>query len=117
MVKVECEECYNTMATSDYLTCLPGLYWDRDIPDCQCGYLDIFEWQFTFCLLVHPVRFVVVYCPGLDAPANGTKTGNETACGSVVSFTCDAGLELRGPLKRTCMTDGSWSGDETICDG
>jgi fibulin 1/2 len=92
-VKVECDECYSTMSAADSLTCLPELYWDNDVPTCQ-----------------------LIHCSELDAPSNGTKAGTETACRSVISFTCDVGLELKGSSQRECMSDGTWSGDETICD-
>jgi len=31
------------------------------------------------------------------------------------SFTCDSGYELTGSDTRTCQSDGSWSGTETMC--
>ena len=58
-----------------------------------------------------------MYCPDLDTPANGTKIENGTACGSIVLFFCDSGLELRGSDQRECLSNGSWSGQETTCDG
>jgi len=33
------------------------------------------------------------------------------------SFTCNTGYELTGSDNRTCQSDGSWSGTETICTG
>ena len=31
------------------------------------------------------------------------------------SFTCNTGYELTGSDTRTCQSDGSWSGTETMC--
>ena len=31
------------------------------------------------------------------------------------SFKCNTGYELTGSDNRTCQSDGSWSGSETIC--
>ena len=31
------------------------------------------------------------------------------------SFTCNTGYELTGSDTRTCQSDGSWSGSETMC--
>ena len=31
------------------------------------------------------------------------------------SFTCNTGYELTGSDTRTCQSDGSWSGNETMC--
>ena len=31
------------------------------------------------------------------------------------SFTCNTGYELTGSDTRTCQSDGSWSGNDTLC--
>ena len=31
------------------------------------------------------------------------------------SFTCNTGYELTGSDTRTCQSDGSWSGSDTMC--
>jgi len=33
----------------------------------------------------------------------------------ICDFTCNAGFELTGSDTRTCQSDESWSGSETIC--
>ena len=53
----------------------------------------------------------------MDTPANGTKSGNETACGAVTSFACDLGFTLSGSSERECLSDGNWSGNDATCDG
>ena len=32
------------------------------------------------------------------------------------TFTCDTGYELTGSDTRTCQSDGSWSGNSTMCN-
>ena len=64
--------------------------------------------------------YLLVACPRLDAPSNGTLTCSlgddgvpsyEDTC----SFTCNTGYELTGSVTRTCQSDGSWSGSEAVC--
>ena len=63
---------------------------------------------------------LLVTCSSLTDPNNGMITcslGNnrvpsyEDTC----SFTCNTGYELTGSVTRTCQSDGSWSGNETMC--
>ncbi|XP_065899233.1 uncharacterized protein [Dysidea avara] len=62
-----------------------------------------------------------VPCPSLTDPNNGTITCSlgddgvpsyEDTC----SFTCNTGYELTGSDTRTCQSDGSWSGSDTLCN-
>ena len=68
--------------------------------------------SFDYCILVS--------CPSLSDPANGTmicslgEDGNSTFQDSC-TFSCDAGYMLTGSDTRTCQSDGSWSGSETAC--
>ncbi|XP_065899134.1 uncharacterized protein [Dysidea avara] len=61
-----------------------------------------------------------VPCPSLTDPNNGMVTCSlgddgvpsyEDTC----SFTCNTGYELTGSDTRTCQSDGSWSGNDTLC--
>ncbi|XP_065899237.1 uncharacterized protein [Dysidea avara] len=61
-----------------------------------------------------------VPCPLLTDPNNGVITCSlgddgvpsyEYTC----NFTCNTGYELTGSDTRTCQSDGSWSGSETMC--
>ncbi|XP_065900392.1 uncharacterized protein [Dysidea avara] len=61
-----------------------------------------------------------VPCPSLADPNNGTTTcslgdGGVPSYEDTCSFTCNTGYELTGSDTRACQSDGSWSGDETIC--
>ncbi|KAM4808187.1 sushi domain-containing protein 2 [Rhinophrynus dorsalis] len=57
----------------------------------------------------------VVTCGWLAPPANGTKNGTTYLAGSVIIFSCDKGFILNGSRQRTCLTDGTWSGDPVQC--
>ena len=35
--------------------------------------------------------------------------------GDTCSFTCNTGYQLTGSDTRTCQSDGSWNGTETMC--
>jgi len=70
-----------------------------------------------------------VSCPSLPNPDNGmiscleddgSTAGSGPDSGTLFyedtcNFTCNTGYELTGSDIRTCQSDGSWSGTETMC--
>jgi len=57
-----------------------------------------------------------------DIQCGALSNGEITLCSSgstemdyTCSFTCNTGYELTGSDTRTCQSDGSWSGNETMC--
>ena len=78
-------------------------------------------YMYTACVCVCMyVIFCLVTCPSLTEPNNGTITCSlgddgvpsfEDTC----SFTCNTGYELTGSDTRTCQSNMSWSGSETMC--
>ncbi|XP_065899208.1 CUB and sushi domain-containing protein 1-like isoform X3 [Dysidea avara] len=61
-----------------------------------------------------------VSCPSLNDPNNGTiscSLGDDgvPSYEDTCSFTCNTGYELTGSDTRTCQSDRSWSGSETMC--
>ncbi len=60
--------------------------------------------------------FPVVNCTVLEAPANGTLTGDGVTVMSEVTYSCDAGFILSGDTNRTCQADGSWTGNAPVCN-
>ena len=61
-----------------------------------------------------------VACRSLIKPINGIITcslGGDGVPSSkdTCNFTCNTGYELTGSDTRTCQSDGSWSGNNTIC--
>ncbi|KAM8960766.1 uncharacterized protein RCH25_036533 [Pelodytes ibericus] len=57
----------------------------------------------------------VVSCGWLAPPENGTKSGTTYIEGSVVQFSCNKGFILIGSRQRTCLSDGTWSGNRAQC--
>ncbi|XP_065896334.1 E-selectin-like [Dysidea avara] len=77
------------------------------------------ELIYIVIVLIYSVTFSVA-CPPLTDPNNGVMTCSlgddgvpsyEDTC----SFTCNTGYELTGSDTRTCQSDGSWSGSDTMC--
>ena len=58
------------------------------------------------CSTLNPPMNGMIYCPLEDGVPS-----YEDAC----SFTCKTGYELTGSDIRTCQSDGSWDGNETVC--
>ena len=65
-------------------------------------------------------NYITVPCPSLGDPDNGMITCSlgddgvpsyEDTC----NFTCNTGYELTGSDTRTCQSDRSWSGTESMC--
>ena len=63
---------------------------------------------------------IIVVCPPLTDVNNGVRACSlgddgvpsyEDTC----SFTCNIDYEVAGSDTRTCQSDGSWSGTETLC--
>ena len=63
------------------------------------------------------VPSTVVECGSLNDPDNGKVTVKETFLGSVANYSCDPGYTRIGDEIRTCLRDGTWSGNEPICTG
>eukprot|EP00118_Oscarella_pearsei_P002855 m.11939 g.11939 ORF g.11939 m.11939 type:complete len:2352 (+) comp23692_c0_seq4:198-7253(+) len=54
-------------------------------------------------------------CASLPTPLHCSTSGNSTATGATVTFSCNSGYTLSGSSSRTCQSDGSWSGNQTTC--
>ena len=65
-----------------------------------------------FCLLV-----VVMTCPDLENPDNGTVVVSGNQPGDTAVYSCDFGFTLDEEDTRTCGQDGQWSGSEPTCVG
>ena len=66
------------------------------------------------------VLYTLVPCPSLTDPNNGIITcslGDDGAPSyeDTCNFTCNTDYELTGSDNRTCQSDGSWSGNVTMC--
>ena len=59
---------------------------------------------------------VVVYCPFLEVPANGSMRQTVgTRCGSAAWFECENGYGLIGSAYRDCVPEGFWRGVTASC--
>ena len=61
-----------------------------------------------------------IQCEDLATPANGMMSCSSGTVGvgyegDTCSFTCNTGYGLTGSDTRTCQSNGSWSGTETMC--
>ena len=65
---------------------------------------------------------VEIRCDDLSTPANGSITSCSSGRGGVsyegdtCSFTCETGYGIIGIDPRTCQSDGSWNGSDTVCE-
>ncbi|XP_041855315.1 sushi domain-containing protein 2 isoform X2 [Melanotaenia boesemani] len=57
----------------------------------------------------------VVSCGWLPPPRNGKKNGTHYLHGDTLSFTCNEGYILYSSTERTCMEDGTWTGQQPYC--
>ena len=63
------------------------------------------------------ITFLAVNCGGVYSPMNGSISGNLTVYPNIVTFSCDPGYILRGSSVRKCQSNGTWDGNETVCEG
>ena len=50
-------------------------------------------------------------------PNNGSQEGSLTTFPNQILFRCEEGFTLRGSESRKCQANGSWSGNQTFCEG
>ena len=63
----------------------------------------------------------IVLCPDLTQPNNGTincSLGDDgvPSYEDICSFTCNTDYELTGNSSRFCESDGTWAGNEAVCN-
>ena len=56
-------------------------------------------------------------CDDPGTPTNGQRSLSSTTYNSVVIYTCDVGYTLQGSNRRTCQSNGQWSGSVPQCIG
>ena len=57
----------------------------------------------------------VVHCGLLEAPAFGTMSTNDTACGTKTRFACDECYDRIGNSSLTCLPNGEWDNLVPTC--
>ena len=63
------------------------------------------------------IIFSAVDCGHPPTPRNGTVQGERTNYPNILRFKCDEGFTLLGSATRKCVTNGTWSGVDPICQG
>ena len=58
----------------------------------------------------------IIRCGPLNNPSNGQVSVRDNTVGGVATYTCNTGYSLFGSTTRTCRNDGTWSGDEPVCE-
>uniref|UniRef100_UPI00398EE43F sushi, von Willebrand factor type A, EGF and pentraxin domain-containing protein 1 n=1 Tax=Pristiophorus japonicus TaxID=55135 RepID=UPI00398EE43F len=73
-------------------TCQDNKEWDGEVPRC-----------------------VPISCGLPPIPDNGSVTGMDYTFQSLVNYSCNNGFLMEGDLTRTCLANGSWSGEVPEC--
>jgi sushi, von Willebrand factor type A, EGF and pentraxin domain-containing protein 1 len=54
-------------------------------------------------------------CTELAQPVNGLVMDPDVVVGSIATYSCNLGSQLKGAATRTCQSDGTWSGTAPTC--
>lgn len=97
------------------------VYLTDHTPTCFCKHiLDCIN-NTTLQRLTIKIKYPHVYsakdCGPLAVPTNGSSLGNLTIFPNKIHFGCDEGFNLRGSHTRHCQANGTWSGNQTFCQG
>uniref|UniRef100_A0A3B1J4K4 E-selectin n=1 Tax=Astyanax mexicanus TaxID=7994 RepID=A0A3B1J4K4_ASTMX len=91
-----CQEGYTlTSSSSSKLMCEATGQWNDSKPICEA-----------------------ILCPGLEDPANGRMTcsGERSSYGSICSFSCNEGFQLKGTPEVSCTESAEWSQEMPYCE-
>ncbi|CAB4014841.1 sushi, von Willebrand factor type A, EGF and pentraxin domain-containing 1-like, partial [Paramuricea clavata] len=87
-----CDQCYKLIGPANR-QCQADERWTATQPTCE------------------PVT-----CSLLQYPVNGYLTFNSQQCNSIVQYNCWYGYQLNGSPKRRCQGNGTWTGNEPVCE-
>ncbi|XP_038067159.1 sushi, von Willebrand factor type A, EGF and pentraxin domain-containing protein 1-like [Patiria miniata] len=90
-VRYRCDPGYQLDGDQE-LRCAVSGEWSAALPSCQ------------------PIG-----CHDLPIPSHGAINGDDQTYNKSVTYTCETGYRLLGKPVRTCLADGTWSGDFPIC--
>ena len=69
--------------------------------------------QLKFIFLIAPI----MKCPFPNELKDGEMEYRGRLVGSIIYFQCDDGYWLKGSPKWTCLPNGTWSTNDTRCEG
>ena len=113
---ISCDEGCRLSPNVSQIICLSNEQWSSPPPTC--------EGQITQEIFIHKVLVVfltlslAITCPLLNDTPNGTIVIDSTQpqlYGTVLKISCANGFRLEGSATRTCLSNGTWSGEETHC--
>ena len=90
-----CDKGYD-LGGSRESTCLSTARWSRTAPTCDKD---------------------DYYCPQLSSPAGGRVRVPSRGVYSTATYSCYTGKSLVGNSRRTCLSNGTWSGRKPSCVG
>lgn len=80
-----------------------------------CDVQQNLSWDCRWLLLYHYLSSTVI-CPTLSAPANGSISLSGVTVGDIANYSCNEEFELVGNATRVCLDDGTWSGQDPVCN-
>ena len=69
----------------------------------------------TIPILILCVFFLLECCPLYDPP-NGNVSYTGLVFGSIATYHCAEGYQLKGTNQRFCGSDGMWNGSMPVCE-
>ncbi len=96
--------------------CVPGGMWSNGT-EPNCGMLNynrcIGMSLYSVRAMQHLSHAVAIPCPVIAPPTNGRIS----FVSLTVTYTCNPGYTLNGPITRTCRDNRTWSLTAPTCDG
>ena len=120
----------------DLSLCIPTLLEEVRITDATLGIADLDLHIELVCCLVngvehnqhafvsnnyikstfYTVALIIGSCGYLSSPRYGRVSVTTRDVGGRATYTCNSGFRLVGSSNRTCLSNGSWSGSQPICN-
>ena len=94
---------------SSYRTCLLSGEWSGTQPTCIREYNYLKSRFYT-------VASIIGSCGYLSSLRYGRVSMTALNVGGTATYTCYNGFSLVGSSTRTCLSNGSWSGSQPICN-
>ena len=90
------------------LVCCPG----NGVEHSQHAYVSNNFIKYT----LYTVASIIGSCGYLSSPSYGRVSVTTLGIRERATYTCNSGFSLVGSSTRTCLSEGSWSGSQPICN-